>query len=52
MNTIIQQNCAGNKMMSFKIVVKGKAKVVTENGKGLNLAVVKLATVQVIKLPL
>jgi hypothetical protein len=50
MYTIIQQNCAGNKLKSYKIMrmnmiaVQGIAKPDIENIRGLNLVVVKLTT--------
>jgi hypothetical protein len=55
---IIYQNFAGNKQKSYEIMridtfaVKDKAKADIENIRRLNLAVVKLTTVQVTKLPL
>jgi hypothetical protein len=58
MYTIIQQNCAGDKQKSYKIMrmnmfaVQDKVKPDVENIRSLNLAVVKLTTVQVTKLPL
>jgi hypothetical protein len=57
MYVIIQQNCAGNKQKSYKIMrmnmfaAKDKAKPDIENIRGLNLAVVKLMTVHATKLP-
>jgi hypothetical protein len=54
----MRQNCAGDKQTSYKImrmnmfVVQDKAKPDVENVRGFNLAVVKLTTVQVTKLPL
>jgi hypothetical protein len=56
--TITQQNSAGKKQKSYKImrmnmsVVYDKAKPDIVNIIGLNLAVVKLTTVRVTKLPL
>jgi hypothetical protein len=55
---ITQQNYAGNKQKSYKIMITkmfapvDKAKPVTENIRGLNLAAVKHTTVQVTRLPL
>jgi hypothetical protein len=54
---ISSQNYAGSKHKSYKIiiiqmfVILDKAKPITENIRGLNLAVVKPTTVQVTKLP-
>jgi hypothetical protein len=58
MYTIIQLNYAVNKFQSFNItriyifVILDKAKPYTENIRGLNLALVRHMTVQVIKLAL
>jgi hypothetical protein len=52
------KNRAGDKQKSYKIttmnmfMVQGKVKPDTENIRGLNLAVVKLTTAQLTKLPL
>jgi hypothetical protein len=42
MYTIIEQNYAGNKQKSYRILRYDKAKLAIENIRGLNLAVVKL----------
>jgi hypothetical protein len=58
MYTIIEQNYAGNKQKSYKFLrinmfaVYSKVKPDIENIRGLNLAVIKLMTVEVYKLPL
>jgi hypothetical protein len=55
---VIQQNCAGNKQGLYKIMrmamftAQDIEKPDTGNIKGLNLAAVKLTTIQLIKLPL
>jgi hypothetical protein len=56
--TIMYQNCAGDKQKPHKIMrmnmfaIEDKVKPDIENIRGLNLAMVKPTTVQVIKLPL
>jgi hypothetical protein len=50
---IIQQNCEGNKLKSYKIMRMNMfAKPYIENIRGLNLAMVNLMTFQVYKLSL
>jgi hypothetical protein len=56
MHMIIQQNCVGNKQTSYKIMrmimfpTLVKAKTDAQNIRILNLAAVKLTTVQMTKL--